>query len=166
MTACRRNVCRMPGSGKDTSSKCHAGFQLMEGFAGCIKRSIQQEFSKALRGNTLDSGSLLPPSYCSWLRPKEENLGNCSKSCHTEKKRCLNWICIIWSCKQAMRETTCQAHQPPCHLSTCLIATSLLFGLCGAHCCSPEWMHRSATPYPSLSLQKAEDAPLWQQRHR
>lgn len=74
MTACWRNVCRMPGSGKDTSSECHAGFQLMEELGGCIKWNIQQEFSKALQGNTPDSGNLLPPSYCSWLRPKEKHL--------------------------------------------------------------------------------------------
>lgn len=56
MTACWRNVCRVPGSGKDTSSKCHAGFQLMEGFAGCIKRNVRREFRKVLQGNTLGSG--------------------------------------------------------------------------------------------------------------
>lgn len=48
----------MPGSGKDTSSKCHAGFQLMEVFVGCIKQSVRQEFSKALE---LDSGKSAAP---------------------------------------------------------------------------------------------------------
>lgn len=58
MTAYRRNALWMPGSGKDTSSKCHAGFQLMEVFVGCIKRSVRQEFSKALE---LDSGKSAAP---------------------------------------------------------------------------------------------------------
>lgn len=94
MTACRRNVCRMPGSGKDTSSKCHAGFQLMEEFGGCIKQNVRQEFSKALQGDALDSGNLLPPSSCSWLRPKEKHvakkkkkeLENLSKSYSLQEK--------------------------------------------------------------------------------
>lgn len=69
----------MPGSGKDTSSKCHAGFQLMEEFGGCIKQNVRQEFSKALQGDALDSGNLLPPSSCSWLRPKEKHVAKKKK---------------------------------------------------------------------------------------
>lgn len=48
------------------------------------------------------------------------------------------------------RETTCQAHQPSCHLSTRLTVTSLLFGLCGVCCPSPGGKHRPTTPYLML----------------
>lgn len=74
----------MPGSGKDTSSKCHAGFQLMEAPVGCIKQSIRQEFSKALEP---DSGKSAAPFILQQVKTRRalskklrNKIGNLSKS--------------------------------------------------------------------------------------
>lgn len=50
-TACWRNACRLPGSGKDTGSKCHAGCQRTGELAGCVKGRNSAKLYKVTRWN-------------------------------------------------------------------------------------------------------------------